>query len=376
MRFAQEQQQRAHAAADQAEADAAQATSNADQAESYAADARQSASQAASSAASADAAGQDANLAAQAANDAYKSAWDKWHAEQAEIQADQDRSTEADQPADSQQGMLDIIKAQIGQEALDLVLDIIGVKDVLDCMKGQISGCLMAAVGLIPWTKLGKVALAMPAIRKLAGKTGSILEAFMKRSGALANKLDNARNTPACPVNFGASYSAQKPVFTFGVHRTGNTGSELRFAESKSLKCTILSSAKNPFRGGNYYQLGTGTFLPLKGGRLQRHHILSSYVIKKNPDGKLPAGMNRNNAPAIQMTPADHRQTLSWGNKKSAREYREKQAQLVREGKIDEVFRMEISSTREKFGNKYDDALTEMVQDAKNRGFITDAVQL
>ena len=106
--------------------------------------------------------------------------------------------------------MLDIIKAQIGQEALDLVLDIIGVKDVLDCMKGQISGCLMAAVGLIPWTKLGKVALAMPAIRKLAGKTGSILEAFKKRSGALANKLDNARNTPACPVNFGASYSAQK----------------------------------------------------------------------------------------------------------------------------------------------------------------------
>lgn len=378
LRFAQEQQQRAHAAADQAEADAAQATSNADQAESYAADARQSASQAASSAASArasaDAAGQDANLAAQAANDAYKSAWDKWHAEQAEIQADQDRSAEAGQPSDSPQGMLDIIKGQIGKEALDLVLEIIGVTDVLNCMKGQISGCLMAAVGLIPWTKLGKVALAMPAIRKLAGKTGSILEAFKKRSGALANKLDNARNTPACPVNFGASYSAQKPVFTFGVHRTDYAGSEPRFSNVVSLKCSIRSTPTIPFRGGNYYRLGTGTLLPLGGKRLQRHHILSSEVIKSNPN-HIPAGMKRNNAPAIQMTPADHQLTLSWGNSGRAIAYRAKQAELVRQGRIDDVFQLEVDFIQETFGAKYDYALKEMLKDAQDRGFISKAVQ-
>ena len=111
------------------------------------------------------------------------------------------------------------------------------------------------------------------------------------------------------------------------------------------------------------------------GRNLQRHHILSSDVIKKNPNS-IPAGLNRNNAPAIQMTPADHRKTKSWGNKRTAREYRAAQAKLLREGNIDEVFRIEITSLRELFGSKYDDALSEMIQDAKKRGFITDAVQL
>lgn len=377
LRFALEQQQRAHAAADQAEADAAQAASNADQAESYAADARQSASQAASSAASArasaDAAGQDANLAAQAANDAYKSAWDKWHAEQAEIQADQDRSAEEGQSADSQQGMLDIIKAQIGQEALDLVLDIIGVKDVLDCMRGHLSSCFMAAVETIPLTKLGAVALAMPAVRKLIGKTEAILQAFKKRSVTRSNKLDNALNTPACPVNFNASYAAQTPVFVFSVLRTDGVGSGSWFTNVVILKCSIRATATIPFRGGNYYRLGTGTLLPLGGKRLQRHHILSSEVIKSEPN-HIPAGMKRNNAPAIQMTPADHQKAESWANPKEAVAYRIKQAELVRQGRIDDTFQLEVDFIHKMFGAKYNYALKEMLQDAQKRGFISESV--
>lgn len=235
----------------------------------------------------------------------------------------------------------------------------------------------MTAIGLVPWTKLGKVALAMPAIHKLAGKTGPIREALKKRSGALGNKLDNARNTPACPVTFRASYFAQKPVFTFGIHRSGNAGSEPRYLVASTRKCRIPSVQEAPFRGGNYNHLGTRFWKTTDDvSDLERHHILSRAVIKENPGGKIPEKMNPNNAPSIQMTPEDHRLTLSWGGKPKAVAYREHQAQLVREGRIDEVFQMEIASTREKFGDKYDQALSEMVQDAKKRGFITDAVQV
>lgn len=106
---------------------------------------------------------------------------------------------------------------------------------------------------------------------------------------------------------------------------------------------------------------------------LQRHHILSSDVIKKNPND-IPAGMNRNNAPAIQMTPADHRRTESWGRSREAKAYRAKQAELVRQGRIDDVFKLEVEFIQKTFGNKYNDALDEMLKDAKHRGFISSDV--
>lgn len=377
LRFALEQQQRAHAAANQASADAAQATRNADQAESYAADARQSANQAAASAASARAsafaAGQDAGRAAQAANDAYKSAWDQWHAEQVEIQAHADRGVVDGQAPESVQGLMDIIKAEIGQKALDIVLGFIGVTDVLDCIGGQVSACLMAAVGLTPWGKMGKVALALPAIRKLAGKTDSILAAFKKRSGAAADRLRSARNAPTCPVFRPASFSHGTRQFNLAVTTAtpsrGVLSAAVAFQNVAARPCKIPSTPERPFRGGNYRHLGTSSGIPPY-EKYERHHILASAVIRDNVD-YLPSGLNQYNAPAIQMTPKDHADTKSYRNRAEAKKYRDEQAQLLREGKIDEIFKKEYEWNIEKFGEKYRAALDEMMDDALNRGFIT-----
>ena len=87
---------------------------------------------------------------------------------------------------------------------------------------------------------------------------------------------------------------------------------------------------------------------PLQAFRVQRHHIISSSAIKKEK-GSLPKGMNRNNAPAIQMDPADHKKTLSWGSKPAAKKYQEEQAQLIREGKIDEAFQREYEDIKSTF---------------------------
>lgn len=72
--------------------------------------------------------------------------------------------------------------------------------------------------------------------------------------------------------------------------------------------------------------------------------------------------LDRDDGPCILMDVKDHRQTASWGNSKEAREYRAKQKELIDEGKFREALQMDIDDIREKFGDKYDDAISEMKQ--------------
>ncbi|WP_031555822.1 hypothetical protein [Oribacterium sp. FC2011] len=92
--------------------------------------------------------------------------------------------------------------------------------------------------------------------------------------------------------------------------------------------------------------------------------------VKKTSDGEkhevhhTPAdsasNLERNDGPAIRMEKEDHRQTASCGNSKEAREFREKQKELIDQGKFREALQMDIDDLHEKFGDKYDDAITEM----------------
>ena len=224
LQFAKAQQARAHQAADQAEADATQAESNANQAMSFAVDARASATEAASSAASArasaDAAGQDAALAAQAASDAYNSAWQKQLSEEAELQRALAAEAQQDEAAEPT-SLLDTMKDVIGKEALDLILDVVGITDIQNCFKGQISGCIWDAVGALPFGKMFKIAKAMPALRKLVSKAGDIRDAFKARKARVSPALDKVTTPPAC------------------LRRAGFTGNETyRFATAEEAKTT------------------------------------------------------------------------------------------------------------------------------------------
>lgn len=214
--FAKQQQQRAHDAAASAEADAAQATNNADQATAYAATARTAANNAAASASaarqSANAASHDA-AASQAANDAYNAAW------QLELsELEQARSAAAEGLITTEtQSALDKIRNAIGKENLDLILDLIGVGDVLKCFRGQVSGCLWAAVGILPIGKAAKIAKAMPAIRRLIAKTGDIKHAFQYSRVKAA--LDDALIPAACRVAGTVAYAAGTPTYTPAIYR-------------------------------------------------------------------------------------------------------------------------------------------------------------
>ena len=69
--------------------------------------------------------------------------------------------------------------------------------------------------------------------------------------------------------------------------------------------------------------------------------------------------LSRDDGPAIKMDKEDHRQTASCGNSKEAKEYREKQKELIDQGKFREAFQMDVDDIHEKFGDKYDDAIAE-----------------
>lgn len=63
--------------------------------------------------------------------------------------------------------------------------------------------------------------------------------------------------------------------------------------------------------------------------------------------------------PCIVMDYEDHRETASCGNSREAQEYRAKQKELIEQGKYREAFQMDVDDIHEKFGDKYDDAISK-----------------
>lgn len=72
--------------------------------------------------------------------------------------------------------------------------------------------------------------------------------------------------------------------------------------------------------------------------------------------------LERGDGPAIKMEKEDHRQTASCGMSREAKEYREQQQELIKQGKFREALQMDIDDIHEKFGDKYDDAIAEMLE--------------
>lgn len=64
--------------------------------------------------------------------------------------------------------------------------------------------------------------------------------------------------------------------------------------------------------------------------------------------------------PAIQMDPADHRRTASYGSGTAARAYRARQQQLVNSGQFQAAVAMDVADLTAKFGTKYAGAIAQM----------------
>lgn len=81
-------------------------------------------------------------------------------------------------------------------------------------------------------------------------------------------------------------------------------------------------------------------------------------------------GLETADGPAIVMEKGDHQETASWGNSREAREYRSRQSELIKQGKFEDAMQMDIDDIHDKFGSKYDDAIAQMKDVAKEKGLI------
>lgn len=72
--------------------------------------------------------------------------------------------------------------------------------------------------------------------------------------------------------------------------------------------------------------------------------------------------------PSVAMLAEDHRLTASWGNSREARAYRQTQADLIAQGDFQGAQQLDIIDIQSKFGNKYDDAIQQMLDYSRSKG--------
>lgn len=94
--------------------------------------------------------------------------------------------------------------------------------------------------------------------------------------------------------------------------------------------------------------------------------------VKKNSDGQthevhhMPADsashLDRMDGPAIKMEKEDHRKTASCGSSLEAREYQAEQREKIQNGDFRGALQMDIDDIKEKFGDKYDKAIGQMLE--------------
>jgi hypothetical protein len=114
----------------------------------------------------------------------------------------QQRATKADGEANS----AETDWAQIGKELLDFLADLVGITDAKNCItKGDIMGCLMTLVNVLPWGKIFKVLRKIPKAAKLIERFAKLLTrlnaarkeklaadaAFRRIEDAIATKVDS-----------------------------------------------------------------------------------------------------------------------------------------------------------------------------------------
>ena len=98
------------------------------------------------------------------------------------------------------------------------------------------------------------------------------------------------------------------------------------------------------YRGGRYGDLDAPE-------GIERHHTPADSV----------SPHSRTEGPAIQMEKRDHQQTGSWGRRKDAEAYRERQRELIQQDRMDDAIQTDIDDITGKWPGKYDDALLEMI---------------
>lgn len=106
--------------------------------------------------------------------------------------------------------------------------------------------------------------------------------------------------------------------------------------------------------------------IPVQGGRYGKVRYANDGGEVHHMPANSVNGLPHSQGPAIFMSKADHKLTASHGHQGLAgAKYRARQKELVDSGRFDDAIQMDIDDIRSKFGNKYDDAILQMIDSLK-----------
>lgn len=119
-------------------------------------------------------------------------------------------------------------------------------------------------------------------------------------------------------------------------------------------------SARELAESAEVIQLG-GAYRDIRGipGH-EAHHSL----------GQAVSPLSEGDGPAIVMLKADHRALVTSKGGLKSRVFRKLQAKYIAKGDFNAAMQMDIAHIRLLFGNKYDDAIAQMLRHSKERGII------
>ncbi|TNH02973.1 hypothetical protein [Testudinibacter sp. TR-2022] len=83
------------------------------------------------------------------------------------------------------------------------------------------------------------------------------------------------------------------------------------------------------------------------------------------------SGNKGGNGGAITMKTPDHKKTASWDNIEGSKDYRDKQKELIEQGKFEEAFDVDVKNIKHKFDDKYDEAIEQLREWYKKNGIKT-----
>ncbi|WP_238586876.1 RHS repeat-associated core domain-containing protein [Chryseobacterium sp. Leaf405] len=120
-------------------------------------------------------------------------------------------------------------------------------------------------------------------------------------------------------------------------------------------------------KGGGY----SGTRGSNVGGEVNHIPAWNSIEIAKKMNPQLTGLPTHGTTPSIHMDKPDHRVMSSTGSSNKSKAYRRSQAVLISQGKFNEAMGMDIDETINKYGDKYNVHMDEMLEYAEKKGYIT-----
>jgi hypothetical protein len=121
----------------------------------------------------------------------------------------------------------------------------------------------------------------------------------------------------------------------------------------KAKAAAAVAPAASAFKGGAYGKLSAAV-------NVERHHMPANSV----------SSLSRGKGPSIQMEKVDHQKTASFGSSNAAVAFREESKSLIDAGKMRDAMAKEIQDVRSIAGSKYNEAVREMLDYAKQIGIL------